>query len=167
MKGLCAVFFTLASVGLAHAQDTKVEWTTDLSKMKIPDAPVSGSVMGAKFKVDVVTHEVTGALTLKMGTDIFGDAKVLIFLGINKTDELAGKKFEVETKGDVGKRPHVHMNRRFNANELPKGMAYVEGYALKLEFGDKKDGKIPAKIYLCMPDDAKTVIAGTFAVEVK
>lgn len=168
MKGLYAAFLSLATAVLAQAQDGKIEWTTDLSKMSIPVAPVSGSVMGATFKLDVVTHESTGALTLKMGTDIFGDAKVLIFLPIKKSGELAGQKFDIESQGvEIAKRPYVHMSRRFNPRDLPKSMAYIEGYAMKLEFGEKKDGKIPGKIYLCMPDKDKTVIAGTFAVEGK
>jgi hypothetical protein len=168
MKGLYAALFSLCSAVLVHAADAKIEWTTDLTKMKIPDAPVSGTVMGGAFKLDVVRHDITGALTLKYGKDIFGDASVIIFLPIKKSDELAGQKFNIESKGvDIAKRPHVHMNRRFNAEELPKGSAFIEGYAMRLEFGEKKDGKIPGKIYLCMPDDSKTVIAGTFAVEVK
>jgi hypothetical protein len=36
-----------------------------------------------------------------------------------------------------------------------------------LEFGKEKDGKVPGKIYLCMPDDSKSYIAGTFTLELK
>jgi hypothetical protein len=168
MKEFYAALLCFASVVLVHAADAKIEWTTDLAKMKAPDAPVAGTVMGGAFKLDVVRHDITGALTLKQGKDVFGDASVIIFLPIKKSDELAGQKFDIETTGvDIGKRPHVHMNRRLNPKDLPKGAAFIEGYAMRLEFGEKKDGKIPGKIYLSMPDDAKTVIAGTFAVEVK
>lgn len=166
MKELCAAILSFAFLVVARADD-KIEWTTDLSKMKAPDAPVSGMLMGAPFKLDVVTHNGTGALILKQGTDVIGDASIIIFTRIKQTDELAGKSFAVETKGDIAKRPHVHYNRRLNPNELPKGMATIEGYAMRLEFGEKKDGKIPGKVFLSLPDTDKSVVAGTFTVEVK
>lgn len=167
MKGYCVALFFFVSGALVHAQDAKIEWTTELSKMKAPDAPVSGTVKGASFKADSAKHAITGAVTLKQGTDVIGDANVILFLKVKKADDLAGKKFEVESTGNAQTRPHVHINRRPSPNELPKGEAFIEGYAMRLEFGEKKDGKIPAKIYLCISDSGKSVIAGTFTIEAK
>jgi hypothetical protein len=40
------------------------------------------------------------------------------------------------------------------------------GYALRLEFGADKDGRIPGKIYLCLPDDRKSWLAGSFTLQI-
>jgi hypothetical protein len=39
---------------------------------------------------------------------------------------------------------------------------YPSGYALTLELGARKDGKVPGKIYLSLNDEEKTFLAGTF-----
>jgi hypothetical protein len=39
---------------------------------------------------------------------------------------------------------------------------YPSGYALTLELGVRKDGKVAGRIYLCLSDAEKTVLAGTF-----
>jgi len=36
-----------------------------------------------------------------------------------------------------------------------------------LEFGNISGNKIPGKIYLCLPDKAKSFVAGTFEAEIK
>ena len=38
---------------------------------------------------------------------------------------------------------------------------------MKLEFGAKQGPKLPATIYICFPDEAKSVIAGKFMLESK
>jgi hypothetical protein len=38
-------------------------------------------------------------------------------------------------------------------------------YAMKLEFGKAKDGMVPARIYVCLPDDGRSVVAGTFMLK--
>ena len=53
--------------------------------------------------------------------------------------------------------PHVWLE------VLGKDAFYApSGYALTLELGQRKDGKVSGKIYLSMLDDQKTVLAGTF-----
>ena len=41
------------------------------------------------------------------------------------------------------------------------------GYALKLAFGQPADGRMPGKIYLCLPDDPKSFVAGTFDAKIR
>jgi hypothetical protein len=50
--------------------------------------------------------------------------------------------------------------------DFPKSEMFMEKYAMKLEFGKEADEKLPGKIYLCMPDEAKSFVAGTFVAEV-
>jgi len=37
-------------------------------------------------------------------------------------------------------------------------------YAMILEYGKKAGGKLPGRIYVCLPDKEHSVVAGTFAV---
>ena len=47
--------------------------------------------------------------------------------------------------------------------DLPKDhLLYPNGYALTLELGHRQNWSIPGKIYLCLPDNEKTVLAGMF-----
>ena len=37
---------------------------------------------------------------------------------------------------------------------------------MKLDFGKVVGGRIPGKIYICLPDEAKSYVAGTFQAEI-
>ena len=41
------------------------------------------------------------------------------------------------------------------------------GYAMRLEFGALAGNRMPGKIYLCLPDETKSYVAGTFNVEIR
>lgn len=165
MKRYCAGVVLLFTAGLVHSAEPKIEWTTDLSKMKFPDAPVSGMVRGGPFKIEYAEHGITGTLRIVHGKGN-GDAYISVHLPIKNTAELAGMKFEIEAKGDAMTSPALHVKRKPNPKSLPEGEVYTKGYAMRLEFGDNKDGKIMGKIYVCVPDKDKSVIAGTFTVQV-
>ena len=63
------------------------------------------------------------------------------------------------------KRPHVYIKRTFPNEQLPKVLSHTDKYAMKLAFGEKKDGKLPGTIYICLPDQNESFVAGTFSVE--
>jgi hypothetical protein len=44
---------------------------------------------------------------------------------------------------------------------------FYNGYAMKLEFGNIQNGKLPGKIYLAAPDDEHSFVAGTFEAVTK
>ena len=41
------------------------------------------------------------------------------------------------------------------------------GYAMQVSFGSPADGKVPGSIYICLPDDEKSFIAGRFVAEIR
>jgi hypothetical protein len=146
----------------------KVGWTTDLDKMKVPDRPASGKLAGQDFKVEGVKLEASGALTLRQGKDFFPDLAVLIFLPIRAGQGIEGKSYVVAATTVPGQqRPHIHMQRRAPGEKLPKGQAFINDYAMKLEFGKAQGDRVPARIYLCLPDEGKSFVAGTFTLELK
>ena len=47
--------------------------------------------------------------------------------------------------------------------KIPVSAVFVLNYAMKIEFGKGQEGGlIPAKIYLCLPDEGRSIVAGTF-----
>jgi hypothetical protein len=50
----------------------------------------------------------------------------------------------------------------------PAGVqAYTTGYAMRLDLGKEQRGLIPAKLYLCLPDERKSWIAGSFVLDLQ
>lgn len=44
---------------------------------------------------------------------------------------------------------------------------YLNGCSMKQEFGTAKDGKIPGKIHLRLPDEERSFVISTFEAEIK
>jgi hypothetical protein len=129
------------------------EWTLDVSKMRAPDTPLAGKLLGADFKPDNVQMQNTG-LSLRSGND-----NVHIFLTLKP----GVRVYEFSPNGPQPRfRPAVHIHM---LSMTPPALGvHSQGYAMRVEFGREKDGKIPGKLYLCLPDEKKSVIAGSFVL---
>jgi hypothetical protein len=136
----------------------------DLSKANIPQAPASGTINGRRFQPDRVELKNNGVLTLRQGKGIFADVEVSVFLFLNKGQSAEGKNWEVKPAEGFGS-PHVHTS--WLEGNFPKTNSYTDKYAMKLELGKKSDGKLPGRIYLCLPDSSRSYLAGTFNAEVE
>ncbi len=135
-------------------------WTLDLKAMKFGDGAVDGRVMGAEFKPNKIQLLNTG-LSLRTDTD-----NIHIFLNLKPGQGIEGESFEWKPEpqeGQVNPAVHVHMN----SLKPPGIQASAKGYALRLEFGKETGGKIPSKIYLCLPDDKKSWVAGCFTIDIR
>ena len=165
----CAVLFGLSVFAPAAAGQapSKVEWTTDLTRMKFPDAPVAGQVGGHTFKAEKAEYSsFVSTIMLRQGKEVIPDESLTVFLFLKKGESPEGRKFEFGPKSK-GLGPHVHVQQRKPGDKLPKTTTFTSGYALKLEFGKVKGGKLPGKIYVCLPDKDKSVAAGTFEAVMK
>ena len=140
-------------------------WTMDLKKMKPSDDPVVGKILGAYFKLDKIQLQNT-ILTLNSGND-----SIIIFLDIKVAQGIEGKSFETngnapQEKGRLAIRVnavHIHVG----LTNPPQADAFGQGFAMRLEFGKEKDGSIPGKLYLCLPDKKKSWIAGSFNLKLE
>ncbi len=130
------------------------EWTTDLGKMKSPDRPLAGKILGADFKPDKVQFLNTG-LALQSDND-----RIHIFLMLKPGKMLY--EFAAEERPGPGV-PSIHVH--IHSTKPPGITVYQTGYAMRLEFGAEKDGKIPGRLYLCLPDDRKSFLAGSFTLD--
>jgi len=88
---------------------------------------------------------------------------VLIRIVAPKWETPSGKKFKYAPAG--ANSPLVTVNR-VEQGEL-KPQTHSDKYTLLLEFGQEQDRKLPGKILLEVPGQAKTTVAGTFEAEIK
>jgi hypothetical protein len=143
---------------------TDLAWTLDLSKQSLPERTAVGSIHGDGFKCERATLQ-GGNLTLRQGRSGGPDLGVTVHLFAQQGEELSGKSIDVTPdrapplprvvlrwKDDQGKSSNQSLNR---------------GYALKLVFGEALNGRIPGRIYICLPDEAKSFVAGSFTAEIK
>ncbi|MDB6112132.1 MAG: hypothetical protein JWR69_3882 [Pedosphaera sp.] len=149
-----------SAISSVEAKPTNTLWTLDLSSVQIPHQPATGKIHGADFTVDSVTCE-DGRVTLVQGAAAPADRGVLIFLIMKSGETLEGRAFHVSST-NTSRSPQIQMFWKDAGQTTPKLEKYTNGYAMKLEFGTAINGKLPGKIYLCLPDESKSCIGGTF-----
>ena len=54
----------------------------------------------------------------------------------------------------------------WNEGDVIQDATYSKGYGMKLQFAQVVNRKVSGKIYLCLPDDSKSYVAGTFEVRI-
>lgn len=137
----------------------------DISAQPIPDKPAAGKVHGREFKVDKATLE-EGCLELRQGEGFSSHLEEFeIDLSRKKVENFAEKTFTVELNQKAG----IEITLAYTGERKGsiKTRTYIENYTMKLEFGSAKDGKIPGKIHLRLPDEAGSFVVGTFEAEIK
>ena len=142
------------------------EWTADLDKMKAPEAAASGWLMGSEFKLEDASINPIGFMTLRQGQPFAPGGYVTVMLPQKSLQELEGKTYTVAGKQTFPNLIWTHAGRTPEGEKLPK-MQTFDNYTMKLEFGKGEGLKLPGKIYICFPDEAKSVIAGKFLLESK
>jgi hypothetical protein len=89
---------------------------------------------------------------------------MVIFLFMKPGESVQGKSFQINPKDTAvaSPTPQIHINWQEQGASAPKATAFSDQYAMKLEFGQTAAGKLPFKIYLCLPDKEHSYVAGTF-----
>ena len=137
-------------------------WTLDLTNTTIPETAAAGRISGTDFRCDLAILQ-GGTLTLRAGTIAIPYVGVTINFFARRSEELAGKLLNVTTEAPIAPRVVLRsMDNEQPVNEIVRG-----GYAMKLEFGKAAGGRIPAKIYICLPDEAKSYVVGTFQAVIR
>jgi hypothetical protein len=134
-------------------------WTLQLDGVAIPAQPARGRMHGRPFAPETVTLE-NGRLRFRQGRDFFPDLELSVVLFEEDLNRLAGRTFAVP--GSRGTRPHVWLSWKEPGQGSLQQKSFVDGYALRLELGQLTDGKLPGKIYVCVPDEEKSFLRGTF-----
>jgi hypothetical protein len=151
------------NAGAPKAGPAAVAWEIDQAKQVIPAAPVRGSIAGAEATPEAVLEgDELSFRVMKAGTPI-PERSVKVKLAPMRLPgqplpQLTGRDWKVKFDAEPG--PNVPEVWVDVAGKQPH--LYPTGYALTLELGARKAGKVPGKVYLSLPDDQKTVLAGTF-----
>jgi hypothetical protein len=58
------------------------------------------------------------------------------------------------------------MKWRPEGNDVPETEMFTDNYVMRLEFGVMENGRVPGKIYVCLPDKMKSFVGGTFNAEI-
>ena len=143
------------------ANDTN--WTLHLGGVKIPDLPAAGRVHGENFLAQRVTLQ-GGTLNFRQGPNWPPELGLTVNLFANRGEELAGRTVQIEPSRTNS--PKVTLRWK-NDQDQPATKSFRSGYALRLEFGQVAGGRVPGRVYLCTPDDAKSYVAGTFTPEIR
>ena len=139
----------------------------DVSAQPIPDKPAAGKVHGKEFKVEKATlKQDMGILDLRQGKDFFADLQFKICIFQKDDDKFDGTKIAVKPDQNSGI-PHIHMSYKMEGKALPETEMFMDNYTMNLEFGTAKDGRIPGKIHLRLPDEAGSFVVGTFEAEIE
>lgn len=143
---------------------TNINWTMDLSGASIPESTAVGSIHASGFFCERATLQ-GGNLTLRQGRSGPADLGITVQLFAQQGEELSGKT--VEIKPDRAP-PLPKVVLRWKDDQLKAVTKSINnGYALKVAFGDAANGRIPGKIYVSLPDEHKSFVAGTFNAEIK
>jgi len=149
------------AAGTAEPADSKPK--ADVAA--IPATPAKGQIHGKPFVVES-SHIENGVLTLYLGKDAQADLAVRIVLFTPAWEVPAGKHFKFTNASGTGL-PQVVISWNEAGLDAPREQKFTDKYSLQLEFGAEKNGKLPGKIHLTLPDEVKSSVAGTFEADIK
>jgi hypothetical protein len=143
---------------------TNIVWTMELTNADYPTAAAAGKVHGEGFLCERATLT-GGILSLRQGNNWPPDLGVSVLLFARAGEELSGKSIQIAP--DRGPPlPRVVMRWK-NDSDKAETRNVNSGYALRVDFGQATNGRMPGQIYLCLPDESKSVVAGTFDAEIR
>lgn len=143
---------------------TNITWTTNLSEASIPQATAAGSIRSNGFFCERATLQ-GGNLTLRQGPSGPADLGITVQFFAKQGEELSGKTVEIKPERAP---PLPKVVLRWKDDQFKPVTRNIErGYALKVAFGDASNGRIPGKIYISLPDEHKSFVAGTFNAEIR
>ena len=143
-------------------------WKLDLSGVAFPTRPVAGQIHGRHFVIRQAVLQ-NGLLLFRSERGWQPAISAGIFVSTNAFSTnaaqiLSGRSFEIGTN-HTGFAPGVSLFWR--DGELRVMEMFTNGFAMKLQFGRLSDNRLPGEIYLCLPDQTKSYLAGTFTAEVQ
>jgi DNA-directed RNA polymerase subunit RPC12/RpoP len=144
-------------------QASDADWLLNLNGVTIPDAPAAGRIHGQDFLAERVNFSTNGILTIRAGTRGAFEFGLTVNFNGATAEMLAGQPINVTTNAEKAAR--VILRWRDGGQTAREN--FDGGYAMRLEFGALAGNRMPGKIYLCLPDETKSYVAGTFNVEIR
>lgn len=138
-------------------------WTLKLAGIKMPDTPASGSVHGFGFKLDRAVIQ-GGRLDLRQGLKWPPDVGISLHLFAERPEDLAGRTVVLEATRTNAPRLILRWK---DAQDQALTKEYRRGYAARVEFGSVSSNRLAGKIFIAVPDENKSYVAGTFSAEIR
>ena len=138
-------------------------WTLDVDAAKIPTGRANGMLSGTNFVPEIARVDHLGTqqlLRLVQGQLLSPDKALLIYLHLKPGESI--ENYSLEVNKDMKGVPPISKLWKPVAGGQPALKSFSTGYALKLQFGQSKNGVIPGKLYLALPDPEQTVVGGNF-----
>jgi hypothetical protein len=139
-------------------------WTLTLTNAVTPEISVAGALRGHPFAPDRAVLQ-GGNLSLRHGGGGPPDLGINIMFFARQGEELSGKTAEV-MPDRAPPLPRVTLRWK-DADGKPVTTNFQSGYALKVSFGQATNGRIAGKLYLALPDEARSFVAGSFDAEIR
>jgi hypothetical protein len=148
----------------AQTIPTNILWTLQLTNAVLPETPAAGSIHGRGFVCERTTLE-GGTLSFRQGRTWPPDLGITVLLTARQAEDLAGKTVDI-TPDRTPPLPKVILRWKDDQQQAQRETVN-SGYAMKITFGQPAHGRMPGKIYLCLPDPAKSFVGGTFDAEIR
>jgi hypothetical protein len=143
-------------------------WTLDLGEVSVPKGRVHGSISSADFQPDMTRLARVGrsyVLSLEQSAGGAVERGVLIYLHPARGTFPTNQSWTVSSDERNPAVSQVVKVWKPDPKYAPQQKRFFSGYALKLELGAPgEDGAIPGGIFLALPDQEKSVVAGAFKV---
>lgn len=162
MRVTCGLMGLLCALPLLAAP-AKGEWKENLKDVPFPTGEAAGAIKGQEVVVDnAEVNARAGVLTLRQGKGGASPFQMVVFLFLKRDQKPDGMLFALE-KGGEAPTPHVHLRWK-NGGTAMNGL---DGYRIRLQFGERQGDQLPGQIYFCAPDMEKSFLAGSFSATVK
>ena len=142
----------------------QIAWSLDTTDLVFPAEPATGAILGHGFKSEKASIQ-GGVLSFRQGKRWSPELGLSVALPARQADELSGRTLEFATNHPAPL-PRITLHWKDQEKQQQK-QEFARGYALKVAFGQAAAGRLPGRIYLCLPDAANSVLAGTFEAEIK
>jgi hypothetical protein len=136
-------------------------WSLELSNVTIPDSTLFGSLHHQAFEVERATLQGSN-LTLRIGTKGSVELGLTISFFNRQPEDLSGISKDVKPTDPTA--PRVVMHWREGER---RSQTFHNGYAMKIEFGPAAGNTLPGRLFISLPDDSKSWVAGAFRAEIR
>ncbi|MGH7991886.1 MAG: hypothetical protein ACREDQ_00085 [Limisphaerales bacterium] len=138
-------------------------WTLDLTNAVFPNKAAAGKIHARDFVCQRAVFQ-NGLLMLRSSTGREPEMAANIFISTNTAAAVSGESFGTGTNQLT---PVSRVSLFWRDGNMRIVELFTNDFALKLDFGSVSNNQLPGRIYLCLPDDAKSCIAGTFTAEIR
>lgn len=139
-------------------------WKPSLDGVEIPTTPAAGALAGQAFRPTRVTFDPQrNAITFSEGEGSRPARQLIVFLFDLRPEE----RISIRADSTGGTIPQIHAHWLDADGETRRSGAHFGGFSLELELDitDSPGGR-PGSIYLCLPDDDSSVLAGSFRARI-